>query len=127
MPGCRRACAKAPMGGIGSFRPEPRVDGPADRSNHERHRDHPSGGIARERRELAVNKITWTKVGQVTEPGRYSFTFGWLTITAEDLAIWEQYPTAEFTLYSTVASTETGEDTGEEEFRLGTFELRENI
>jgi hypothetical protein len=76
---------------------------------------------------LAVNKITWTKVGQVTEPGRYSFTFGWLTITAEDLAIWEQYPTAEFTLYSTVASTETGEDTGEEEFRLGTFELRENI
>jgi hypothetical protein len=72
---------------------------------------------------LAVNKITWTEVGRVTEPGRYSFRFGWLTITAEDLAIWEQYPTAEFTLYSTVASTETGE----EEFRLGTFELRENI
>jgi hypothetical protein len=76
---------------------------------------------------LAVNKITWTKVGQVTEPGRYKFTFGWLTITRDDLAIWKKFPTAEFTLYSTVASTETGEDTGEEEFRLGTFELPENI
>jgi hypothetical protein len=72
---------------------------------------------------LAVNKITWTKVGQVTEPGRYSFTFGWLTITAEDLAIWKQYPTAVFSL---VRTTSTTEGVGVEEFRLGTFDLSEN-
>jgi hypothetical protein len=49
------------------------------------------------------------------------FTFGWLTVTAEDLAIWQQYPNAAFTLVKTVASTET------EEFRLGTVELRETL
>jgi hypothetical protein len=26
------------------------------------------------------------------------FKFGWLTVTAEDLAIWKQFPTAAFTL-----------------------------
>jgi len=25
------------------------------------------------------------------------FKFGWLTVTAEDLAIWKQYPNAAFT------------------------------
>jgi hypothetical protein len=57
----------------------------------------------------------------VAKPGRYMFTFGWLTVTAEDLAIWQQYPNAAFTLVKTVASTET------EEFRLGTVELRETL
>ncbi len=70
-----------------------------------------------------VNKITWAQVGRVTEPGRYIFKFGWLTITAEDLAVWRQHPNAVFTLFKTAAVTEeAGED-----FRLGTFELRENI
>jgi hypothetical protein len=32
-----------------------------------------------------------------TEPGRHMFKFGWLTVTAEDLAIWKQYPNAAFT------------------------------
>ena len=73
-----------------------------------------------------VNKITWAQVGRVTEPGRYMFTFGWLTITADDLAIWEKYPNAAFTLYSTAAATEPEGETVEE-FRLGTFELRENL
>jgi hypothetical protein len=41
---------------------------------------------------LPVNKITWPQVGRVTEPSRYMFTFGWLTVTAEDLAVWEQLP-----------------------------------
>jgi len=50
------------------------------------------------------------------------FKFGWLTITAEDLAIWEQFPNATFTLLRTTATTEAGE-----EFRLGTFELPENL
>lgn len=45
------------------------------------------------------------------------FTFGWLTITAEDLAVWEQFPNAAFTLVRTLTP-----DT-EEEFRLGAFEL----
>jgi hypothetical protein len=69
-----------------------------------------------------VNKITWQKAGHVTEPGRYMFTFGWLTVTAEDLAVWEQFPNAAFTLVqTTTAATEAGE-----EFRLGAFELQEN-
>ena len=76
-----------------------------------------------------VNKLTWAQVGLVTEPGRYMFKFGWLTITADDLAIWQKYPTAAFTLYSTsvAKAPETEDQMGEpaaEEFRLGTFELR---
>jgi hypothetical protein len=65
---------------------------------------------------LAVNKVTWQQVGRVTEPGRYIFTFGWLTITAEDLAVWERFPQASFTLVQT--ATDAGE-----EFHLGAFEL----
>jgi hypothetical protein len=34
----------------------------------------------------SVNKITWAQAGQITEPGRYMFKFGWLTVTAE---IWQ--------------------------------------
>ena len=68
-----------------------------------------------------VNKITWQKAGGITEPGRYMFTFGWLTVTAEDLAIWKQFPEAAFTLVEMPAH-----DTGEfhaDEFHLGSFEL----
>ena len=64
---------------------------------------------------MVVNKITWAKVGGITKPGRYMFRFGWLTITAEDLAIWQQLPNAEFTLVPTIPATvELGS-----EFRLG--------
>jgi hypothetical protein len=70
---------------------------------------------------LAVNKITWQKAGRVTEPGRYMFTFGWLTVTAEDLAVWEQFPSASFTLVQTATAAEGGE-----EFRLGAFQLQKN-
>jgi hypothetical protein len=66
-----------------------------------------------------INKLTWAQVGRVTEPCRYMLRFGWLTITAEDLWVWENYPTAAFTLIRT-ANTQTEAD----EFRLGTFELR---
>jgi hypothetical protein len=80
-------------------------------------------------RELAVelvNKITWAQVGRVTDPGRYMFKFGWLTITANDLAIWQAYPNAAFTLITAVTSPlrETVEEFAGDEFRLGTFELR---
>jgi hypothetical protein len=69
-----------------------------------------------------VNKITWQKAGRVTEPGRYMFTFGWLTVTAEDIAVWEQFPNAAFTLLKTAAGTDAGE-----EFRLGAFDLGEKL
>jgi len=81
--------------------------------------------ITKEESKLAVNKTTWAQVGLVTEPGRYLFKFGWLTIAAEDLAVWKQLPSAVFTLYSTVTprpADETEKQAGEE-FRLGTFEL----
>ncbi|HKS20337.1 MAG TPA: hypothetical protein VJS63_14125 [Bradyrhizobium sp.] len=65
-----------------------------------------------------VNKVTWQKAGRVTEPGRYMFRYGWLTVTAEDLAIWRQFPEAAFTLVPVTAAT--GVD---EEFHLGAFEL----
>jgi hypothetical protein len=70
---------------------------------------------------LAVHKITWTQVGMVTEPGRYMFRFGWLIITADDLAIWKHFPNAVFTIYN-VGTTTSGHETTED-FRLGTFEL----
>jgi hypothetical protein len=68
---------------------------------------------------LAVNKITWAQAGRVTEPGRYMLRFGWLTVTPEDLAIWEQFPNAAFTLVTTASAT----DVVGGELRLGTFEL----
>jgi hypothetical protein len=70
----------------------------------------------------SVNKIIWAQAGRVTEPGRYLFKFGWLTVTADDLAIWAQYPNAAFTLLRTTPAEEA-----EDEFRLGAFELRENM
>ena len=74
---------------------------------------------------LTVHKVTWTQVGMVTEPGRYMFRFGWLIITADDLAIWKQFPNAAFTLCNAGTTTQPGGET-EEEFRLGTFELPTN-
>jgi hypothetical protein len=69
-----------------------------------------------------VNKITWAQVGRVNEPGRHRLNFGWLMLTAEDLVIWRSFPNAAFTLIRTGSAAEA-----EEEFRLGTFELRENL
>jgi hypothetical protein len=67
-----------------------------------------------------INKVNWHQVGNIAEPGRYLYTFGWLTVRAEDISIWEQYPNAVFTL----VSARTEEDSSTEEYRLGTFELR---
>ena len=71
---------------------------------------------------MAVNKINWQKAGRVSEPGRYMFTFGWLTIAAEDLAVWRQFPDAAFTLVHTAGPTDAAE-----EFRLGAFEVGQNL
>ncbi len=68
---------------------------------------------------MAVNKITWDRVGRVREPGRYIYTFGWLTITAGDLRIWEQHPHAAFTLLASAPST----DEAGYEFHLGAFDI----
>jgi hypothetical protein len=68
-----------------------------------------------------VNKISWQKAGRVTKPGRYMFTFGWLTVTADDLAVWELYPEASFTLVEVATEADSPG-----EFRLGTFELADS-
>ena len=71
-----------------------------------------------------VNKITWQRAGGVTEPGRYMFTFGWLTVTPEDLAVWHQYPNASFTLVELPPAAEDDEaEVHANEFHLGTFDL----
>jgi hypothetical protein len=70
---------------------------------------------------LPVNKVTWQQVGHVTEPGRYMFRFGWLTIGPDDLAIWTQFPEASFTLVQTSAPPSATET---DEFHLGAFDLR---
>ena len=84
----------------------------------------------REERPVPVSKVTWQQVGHVTEPGRYMFRFGWLTVAADDLAIWERFPNASFTLVQTSApplAAEPDEPIAEtEEFHLGAFELSAN-
>jgi len=65
-----------------------------------------------------INKITWQKAGRVSQPGRYMFTFGWLTVTAEDLRVWAQFPQAAFTLVKLPDG-----DGVTDEFHLGTFEI----
>ena len=82
--------------------------------------------VASELATRPVNKVTWALAGRVTDPGRYLFRFGWLTITADDLAIWQAYPNAAFTVIRTLTSppAETDKEPVGEEFRLGTFELR---
>ena len=68
--------------------------------------------------QSVVNKVTWQKAGRVTEPGRYMFRYGWLTITADDLAIWRQFPEASFTLVTLPSTPDAPE-----EFHLGAFEI----
>jgi hypothetical protein len=46
------------------------------------------------------------------------FRYGWLTVTAADLAIWQQFPEAAFTLVNMPS-----EPDAPEEFHLGAFDL----
>lgn len=69
-----------------------------------------------------VDKINWQKAGKVSEPGRYMFRFGWLTISADDVAVWRYYPDAQFTLVRIPASTDEATD-APDEYHLGLFEL----
>ena len=49
------------------------------------------------------------------------FRFGWLAVTADDLAVWEQFPDASFTLVKTAGKPSPDEA---EEFHLDAFELQ---
>lgn len=69
-----------------------------------------------------VTKITWQKAGHVTAPGRYIFRFGWLTVAAEDVEVWQQFPDARFTLVRMPVEAD-----GAEEFHLGAFELPASV
>ena len=76
---------------------------------------------------MPVSKVSWQQVGHVTEPGRYMFRFGWLTIAPDDLAIWTQFPAASFTLVHTsappLAAAHDEAIVETDEFHLGAFEL----
>lgn len=63
-----------------------------------------------------VNKVTWAQLDHVTEPGRYLHRFGWLSISADDIAIWRQFPHASFTL------CQRGRSQGDSEYLLGAFD-----
>ena len=76
---------------------------------------------SRKEAHVPVNKVTWQQVGHVTEPGRYMFRFGWLTIASDDLAIWKQFPNAMFTLVELPA--DPASESPSSEFHLGAFEL----
>jgi hypothetical protein len=73
--------------------------------------------------QVAINKVSWQQVGHVAEPGRYMFRFGWLTITPEDLAVWNRFPDALFVLVKAPTPAATDEA---EEFHLGVFDLSDN-
>lgn len=73
---------------------------------------------------MGVTKLSWQQIGHVTEPGRYMFRFGWLTVGPSDLAIWEQFPNAVFALVRTASVP--ADDDGAEEFHLGAFDLRDD-
>jgi len=68
---------------------------------------------------MRVNKITWDKIGRVTEPGRYKCFFGYLNVTQDDIDVWSRYPDATFTLIEK-PSTEQFEG---DDYRLGAFDI----
>jgi hypothetical protein len=76
-----------------------------------------------------VTKVTWQKAGLVSEPGRYMFRFGWLTVTAEDLEVWKKFPDAVFTLVqkpavpADAADPDAAVSVDADEYHLGAFEL----
>lgn len=70
---------------------------------------------------VIARKVNWQEVGRVAKPGRYLFTFGWLTIGEDDLAIWREHPHAAFTLVQFNI-----EEDVPPEFHLGAFELHDD-
>ncbi len=70
--------------------------------------------------EICARKVAWREVGEVAKPGRYLFRFGWLTVSADDIAIWQAHPHASFTLVAVAPLGDTPD-----EYRLGAFDLGE--
>jgi hypothetical protein len=66
--------------------------------------------------ESRIAHISRLDVASASEPGRYQFKFGWVTITAGDIAMWSQYPRATFAIYEIRGETPN-------EYRLGAFDL----
>jgi hypothetical protein len=64
-----------------------------------------------------MRKVSWAQVGKVTEPGRYMFRFGFVIVTADDLAIWLKYTDAAFTLIPLFSAGP------QEEYKLGAFDV----
>jgi hypothetical protein len=62
-------------------------------------------------------KVNWGQVGRVTEPGRYMFRFGFVVITTDDLAIWQQFPDATFALVPMMSAKP------DDEYKLGVFDV----
>jgi hypothetical protein len=73
-----------------------------------------AGGLQAE--EVMVNRVSWKQIGLVQEPGRYMLRFGWVTVSADDLQIWSQFPNATFALYEVSGESEN-------EYRLGSVDL----
>lgn len=68
---------------------------------------------------MRVNKITWDKIGRVNVPGRYQYTFGFVTVTDADIEVWQRYPQASFTLIELAPN----EMSVGHEYRLGAFDI----
>jgi len=87
----------------------------------------PKSGSQRPALKVTWQKISWQKAGRVVEPGRYMYRFGWLTVTADDIAVWRRYPQAEFTMLQLPkpSGAPSAEDAlGDlDEYHLGTFKL----
>lgn len=66
---------------------------------------------------MMVFRIGWKHVGLAQEPGRYRLSFGWVTISADDLQVWSLFSDATFALYE-VSGAESND-----EYRLGSVDL----
>jgi hypothetical protein len=66
-----------------------------------------------------MKKISWHEIGMATEPGQYRYRFGFVIVSARDIAIWQQYPDAVFSVIEPSVYAE------QRIFKLGTFELRD--
>jgi hypothetical protein len=67
---------------------------------------------------MAISKITRAQLSSISEPGRYEYPFGWLTVTDDDLVVLRRYPKAVFSLITLADG---------QEHRLGTFEMNEDL
>jgi hypothetical protein len=63
-------------------------------------------------------KLSWADVGMATEPGQYKSRYGLVEVSAAEVRIWRQHPTAAFVVM------QPSPYSGEMVSRLGSFDLR---